>query len=521
MVFGKARAEAAVQASVPQAVPAPSSLPVAAKNQTMVFGKLPDRSVPISNRTMVFGASGGDGDLASRPTAPGGPEGRSDERVPRHAVAPQPRPPPHAAGSLNRTQLFASPISDARGADHARVIAPETTLEVNKQESAQGPTLGPALSSPRQTMVFGGPARVSAPGAAAADASTIPALGDDSISAPPTDPSAKPLRAELPPEPVFPLAALRTEPETAIDDEAEIAVVRAAAQRRTTVAVVAFLAMALVVGLVLLWQLFGRSILSKDLPPEIRADLESAIALLRLDDRASQEKAIASLRGLLSRAPQMAEVRSGLVLALALRYDDLGEELRQGEARLKAIQDSSEPSAKEGAAQSEVAAIRQARKSAGEALKAEETRLEAQRATLEQASNAELDALRSLAVARAVQGDAQALGLAEAYRQRRKGADNWVDLAMPEYMVNGGSQPRLALAALDEVKKRPNNSTFLRAYVLDARLSLRLGDTMRAEAELGKVTALNSRHELATLLLADIKAASGSESPEAPDESQP
>ena len=124
---------------------------------------------------------------------------------------------------------------------------------------------------------------------------------------------------------------------------------------------------------------------------------------------------------------------------------------------------------------------------------------------MEAGSSGSLAMLRAEGLARGVLGDAEALTRAEAFRQRAGQHDDWVDLIEPEYALNGGSSLDEAITQLIALKARGSNSTFMRPYVLLARLQLKKGNAAGAKDELEKVSTMNSRHEIARDLLASLK----------------
>jgi uncharacterized protein HemY len=75
---------------------------------------------------------------------------------------------------------------------------------------------------------------------------------------------------------------------------------------------------------------------------------------------------------------------------------------------------------------------------------------------------------------------------------------------MPEYAATRGSTLVEALKQLEAVAARPSNSTFFRALVLRARLFLKAGDASAAEELLKTVATLNSKHEVAAVLLEQL-----------------
>jgi hypothetical protein len=115
----------------------------------------------------------------------------------------------------------------------------------------------------------------------------------------------------------------------------------------------------------------------------------------------------------------------------------------------------------------------------------------------------QLAALRARSVSLAVQGEATALALAEEFNQKAGTPDVWNDLALPEYVANGGSSYDEAQRQLEAIEAR--DDTFLRAYVLSARIALLRRDTPGAEAQLAKVLAFHPGHDAALQLLAWVR----------------
>ena len=108
--------------------------------------------------------------------------------------------------------------------------------------------------------------------------------------------------------------------------------------------------------------------------------------------------------------------------------------------------------------------------------------------------------VKAQAVHAGVQGNPQAIALAERLRQVES-PPHWSTLTRVEYGLNAPSPlsalPELA-QALEQVREQ--DKTFLRAYVLGARLALRLKNPATARSLLDTVVALNPNHELARKL---------------------
>jgi hypothetical protein len=122
----------------------------------------------------------------------------------------------------------------------------------------------------------------------------------------------------------------------------------------------------------------------------------------------------------------------------------------------------------------------------------------------EAGSATHLALLRADGLARGVLGDGEALTRAVAYKQRTEQRDDWVDLIEPEFALNGGTALDEAIDQLIVLKGRSSNSTFLRPYVLLARLQLKKGESQRAREELEQVATMNAQHEIAREILASI-----------------
>jgi hypothetical protein len=110
--------------------------------------------------------------------------------------------------------------------------------------------------------------------------------------------------------------------------------------------------------------------------------------------------------------------------------------------------------------------------------------------------------LRAQAVQAGVTGNVQALALAERLRKVENPA-HWSAISLAEYGLNARSPPATLAElsqALQAVRERDN--TFIRAYVLGARLALRQQDPATARTLLDTVEALNPNHALARKLRA-------------------
>jgi predicted Zn finger-like uncharacterized protein len=513
-----------------------------ARNQTMLFGK-PQGGAPGARAVVISaGAAGEDAlprpestvrvdlDAMMKGQAASGEEGPAlHDRTQRFAMSGGGREgAPASEGGLGHTQRFAmSAPRDAAGmvVDGPPVLTPippgESSRSLERTQPSrldEMPTLDPEGALPPLQPASAPPLAYGAPlglgGMAAPHGDPMvrvlqePGVGPQggprgplliATTLPNMAPVPAPARVELPPEPVF-TANVSTEPELASpraqDDEA-VAELRLATSRRTTIAVIIFVVLALVLGLAVLWRLFGRTLSEDPVELEAKASVESAIGQLRLDDGASRQRATEMLQAVLRGNPKSVEAESGLVLALAFAADDA-----------RVVAQTRREAVKRGRGSDEVASEAEARAAEAEkALRDAMGALDQLGASAPAGSASALAVLRASAMGWAVLGEPTALGIEEAYRQASTASDDWVDLVLPSYVARGGSALEEALKRLQAVAERPSNSTFFRAPVLRARLLIRSGNLSAAEAVLKTVTTLNARHEVAAALLEQISGA--------------
>jgi hypothetical protein len=375
------------------------------------------------------------------------------------------------------------------------------------------PAVAPAQAHPAQahpagagqTMVFGGHLAAEAARAPAHDRSSSP-------TAPELPTLDGPSSLELPPDEGHHGAVAPPAGDDAAD-EAALAAMRAAAGRRTTVAVIIFLVLALALAAALAWYLFGKALVGGG-AAAIEAQARDAVALLRRDDDDAHAESIARSRSILEKAPDSVEARSALVLATALTADDASARARRDQhdvdalrRRLERLSDRS-PSREDLARRLERA--QQAWSKSTREAEALQASLKQETQALLQVAQArnlptaqQLAALRARSVSLAVQGEATSLMLAEEFNQKSGLRDNWADMALPEYVANGGASFDDALRQLETVQVR--DDTFLRAYVLSARISLLREDAQGAETQLAKVLAFHPGHDMARQLMAWVR----------------
>jgi hypothetical protein len=255
-----------------------------------------------------------------------------------------------------------------------------------------------------------------------------------------------------------------------------------------------------------------------DMPAAAVEDKDRAALLLLRDDPASRDQAIQRLRALTSAHPRYVEAQAELVVALSLRLADL--QLQSGliqarEVRLKnALETLSGPGRARGTADirqelSQLSSDAAALQPSMEALRKELVPLVA--ALVNAPESEPLPALVARVKARAVHASVtaspEALGLAERLRKVEGSPKTWSTMARAEYALSSGSPP----ASLQEVAKelealRREESSLRRAYVLGARVALRLDDQATARSLLDDAVALNPNHELARKLLTQLGA---------------
>ena len=270
---------------------------------------------------------------------------------------------------------------------------------------------------------------------------------------------------------------------------------------------IVFLVIALGLGLTLVWYLFGRAIVSKE-SSAVRQKTQEALTTLRLDDASSQARAVQELQGLVTAHGDSLEARSALVVALAVSADDARAEFARRERAARAVQAqlASAVPDERPALDEKVVKTRAQLSTAREAadrITAELAQalagLQTQSAAVKELSPEQnFEVCRGQALAAGVLGESEALTLAEKCRQTGHPADNWAELALPEYAINGGSSFDDALKQLQLIEARDN--TFLRAYVLAARIHLLQRSDVLADEELNRVLTLHPEHDAAKRL---------------------
>jgi hypothetical protein len=251
------------------------------------------------------------------------------------------------------------------------------------------------------------------------------------------------------------------------------------------------------------------------MPPDALRAKDEAVALLRRDDEASREQAFARLRPLVARFPKYTEAQAELAVALALKLDDTKVELEllaQQAARLRkeieqltAAQAPADWENRVNAAKAELENLGIQRRpheaAVAELTKQVEAAQQLIRAAPETEPAADVVArLKAQAILAGVLGSDQAPPLAERLRKVENPA-HWSVISLAEYVLNAGSSPIPVEdqgESLQAVRER--DTTFIRPYVLGARMALRRKDLATAQALLDTVEALNPNHALARKL---------------------
>ncbi|WP_255525185.1 hypothetical protein [Corallococcus soli] len=262
------------------------------------------------------------------------------------------------------------------------------------------------------------------------------------------------------------------------------------------------------------------------MPAAAVEEKERAVALLRRDDAASREQAIQSLESLVQTHPKYAEVQAELAVALTLQLADLNAEfdrLRRQSDRLKkqldeitAARTPADWVNRANALRAQMEALAREQEPLRGDINARRERLDARMGSVRTAPEVEPAAtvaarLKAQALYAAVTGAPDALALAQRLRQAEP-SPAWSLLAHAEFALSSGSPSVTVRSVSQELEAlRSQDRTLMRAYVLGARLALRLEDTETARTLLDEAVAFNGKHELARRMLAQLPAADASE----------
>ncbi|MGE6760036.1 zinc-ribbon domain-containing protein [Corallococcus interemptor] len=261
------------------------------------------------------------------------------------------------------------------------------------------------------------------------------------------------------------------------------------------------------------------------MPVEAVSKKEAAVRSLRLDDAASREQAIQSLKALATAHPKYAEVQAELAVAHALQLSDLHAEfdrlriqadaLKRQADDVTAAKASPEWMGEARALRLEMSALEREMQPLRTDIAARRKEFDALVEALRAAPDVEPAAtvaarLKAQALHASVTGASNALALAERLRQVEP-TPAWSVLARAEYALSSGSPAATLKAVSEELGAlRSQDRLLLRAYVLGARLAIRQGDPDTARTLLDEVVALNPKHDLAKRMLAQTPAAAAS-----------
>ncbi|MCY1023839.1 hypothetical protein [Pyxidicoccus sp. MSG2] len=387
------------------------------------------------------------------------------------AVSPE---PPRQGSTINRTNLFGA-VASAPGEDTGIQLPPEPPAPVGSETLLP---FGPTSQGP---------------------AAVEPVSGTGS--------TARRAQVELPPEL---LAATRAPSSARTPFDAGSA---SSGRERL------WIGLAVAVGLVLTAVLAYPAWRDRntDMPAAAVEDKDRATALLRRDDSASREQAIQRLRTLNAAHPKYIEAQAELAVAQSLRLSDLqaeAERLQQRSARLRRAKEATGNGVGVDKEMAEIAAALAPLRSDADTLRKE---LYAQLSALAMGPEVEpapalVARLKARAIHAGVTVAPEALALAERLRNVEGSSKTWSTLARAEYALSSGSPPDSLVEVAKELETlRQEDRTLLRAYVLGARLALRLNEQAAARSLLDDVLALNPNHQLASRLLEQLDA--GAEKP--------
>ncbi|MET0403458.1 MAG: hypothetical protein ABW123_13685, partial [Cystobacter sp.] len=251
------------------------------------------------------------------------------------------------------------------------------------------------------------------------------------------------------------------------------------------------------------------------LPHKVQAERDGAVAQLRRDDVASKEAAISQLNLLLSAHPKSVELLAEVGIAVALHLDDTQVSINTFDAKEKALaeridrltttQTPVDWQSRVNTRQEERAALQKElyvlRERAGMLSQQVLTTLKRLDAVPEtEPREFALARLRARGLMSATLGLGTTPELITKLAQAEQG--DWSSLVMAEYVLHQGepssADVREAAAALERI--RTLDSTYLRAYMLGARLAILRHEPASAQALLDSVITLNPKHELAQQL---------------------
>ncbi|HZN94541.1 MAG TPA: zinc-ribbon domain-containing protein [Myxococcales bacterium] len=507
--------------AVPALAVPPTPAPPAPNLSAQIFGAVPmdhpppPTPSPSLSTTQMFGAPGGalDGAAAAKAPSPVLPKILSstpaplpDESFADTVIRDRNRQPDFA--STARTQAFGAPDEEElervwaeRSSRKNRFGMPDTTQpDVPANQRPDPTTIPEAPYSPAVTPVD------SPQGSTPVD---MPLFGPAPADTPVVS------RLELPPEAPELIPEPRTEESHPMDE----VVLRRQIQGRRTRLILAIAGVAL---LVVLGGIVGRVMARpKTVPIEITAQRDKVQLLLRRDDGQSRERAVSELVAMTSTYPEYIPAQADLVVALALQLDDEriqsrrlsaeADDLNRRIARLIEERSPTDWENRVAAMRARLSDISARANPMVEKVGVIDTQLNDRFLTLQALQPAgEVDQLavaRAQAIYSGVKGSDQAIILAERYKNLG-GKDGWAGVALAELALNARVTPDAMNAAQAEMSQLSSkDSTFLRSYVLSARLSIAQKQGENAVQGLEAVLALNPAHEVARQLLESARSA--------------
>ncbi|WP_241759379.1 hypothetical protein [Pyxidicoccus parkwayensis] len=546
------------------AVPAQSG--IAPGNATQTFGAVSAHGPAVGNATQTFGAVSAHGSAVGNATQTFGAVSAQSSAAPGNATQTFGAVPAHdTSAPLGRSQTFSAVSSHEASVGTARGtgIAPESAAPT---QSASGIFPARGSQSPiGKTQAYGAvpslppedPRDSVSPTQAYGAVSSEPAVLDDSArrailfgATPPALMEVDDVR--LPPEPVGSETLLPFGPSAqgpvAVEPapspgntprraQVELPPELLAASRASSSSSGAsfnasptstgrerlWLILVVVAGLILAAVLAYPAWKNRetDMPASAVEDKARATVLLRRDDTAAREQAIQRLQALTATYPKYIEAQAELAVALSLRLSDLqaemeifqsrADKLNREKAETRDLIDEEERLQRVAALDKDMAEVSAALAPIREEADKLRKDLYAQLAALAQAPEVEpapavVARLKARAVHAGVTVASDALMLAERLRNVEGSPKTWSSLARAEYALSSGSPPDSLLEVSKELEAlRQEDQTLSRAYVLGARLAIRLDDPAAARSLLDDVIALNPNHQLAKRLLEQLK----------------
>lgn len=258
-------------------------------------------------------------------------------------------------------------------------------------------------------------------------------------------------------------------------------------------------------------------------PSEAVAAREVALVKLRKDDSAAKDEAIQTLTALVNSFPGYVEGRAELLVALAFRLDDARLEIRRlgaasdalskKIARYKETQTPPDWTSRVNALIGELELLKKQsdplidRAAALDAELNSAYRGLAAEGRVAPSPDGNRAMVRAQAIYFGVKAGDQAVGLAEKYRQLTKpNDDGWAAVAYAEYAANARVAPETITQAREGIDAlRKKDPSFLRTYMLSARLAILEKRFEAAQADIEAVLLLNPKHDVAQKLAAWVQ----------------